>query len=256
MSNVEVEIRRIQRDAEGWVHMIRHASLALAVTLFVGARVSSQETGFLDRKIEKNKETYRYSVYVPSDYRGDKRWPLLVDLHGGGAQGDDGIRQTAHFLAHEIRMNRKRFPLLVLFPQAARGTGWNPEVIMAEIDQTLRDFRVDAGRIYLTGFSMGGAGVYDTAAQWPNKFAAVIAIAGPVPAETSELVKGLRRVPIRIMHGVLDKRVPVEGSRRLVAHLRKAGASVEYVEDPENGHDGEKPYSDPEMIDWLLAHHR
>jgi predicted peptidase len=210
----------------------------------------------LDRKIDMNGETYRYSVYVPSDYTGDRRWPLLVDLHGGGAQGDDGIRQTAHFLAHEIRMNRKRFPLLALFPQAAPGRGWNPDVVMAEINQTVRDFRVDSGRVYLTGFSMGGTGVYDTAARWPEKFAAVIAIAGPVPTDTSELVMGLRCVPVRIVHGVLDKRVPVEGSRRLAADLRRAGASVDYKEDPDNGHDGDKPYADPEMIDWLLAHHR
>jgi len=236
--------------------MIRHSSLALILPLLLAAGVSGQETGFLDRKIEKNGETYRYSVYVPSDYSGDKRWPLLVDLHGSGAQGDDGIRQTAHFLAHEIRMNRKRFPLLVLFPQAARGKGWNPEVVMEEIDQAVRDFRVDPDRIYLTGFSMGGTGVYDTAARWPEKFAAVIAIAGPVPTDTSELVKGLRRVPVRIVHGVLDKRVPVEGSRQLAADLRNAGGSVDYQEDPDNGHDGDKPYSDPEMIDWLLAHHR
>jgi hypothetical protein len=46
------------------------------------------------------------------DYTREQRWPLLVDLHGFGAHGDDGIRQTVHFLAHEIRMNRKRFPLV------------------------------------------------------------------------------------------------------------------------------------------------
>jgi predicted peptidase len=236
--------------------MIRHTSLLLAVTLLVGVGVSGQETGFLDRRIEKDGETYPYSVYVPSDYTRERHWPLLVDLHGFGAQGDDGIRQTAHFLAHEIRMNRKRFPLVALFPQAATGRGWNPEVVMAEIDHTLRDFHVDSARIYLTGFSMGAEGVYQIAARWPEKFAAVIAIAGPVPLDTSEFVKGLRRVPIRIMQGGKDTRIPPDGSRRLAAALRKAGASVEYQEDPDNGHDGDKPYSDPEMIEWLLAHHR
>jgi predicted peptidase len=217
----------------------------------------SQETGFLDRKMDSDGQTYRYSVYVPSDYTGEQPWPLLVDLHGNGAQGDDGIRQTARLLAHEIRMDRKRFPLLVLFPQAARGmSGWNPEVVMAEIDRTVREFRIDSGRIYLSGFSMGGGGVYDTAARWPERFAAAIAIAGPVPRDTSALVKGLRRVPLRIVQGANDERVPVEGSRRLVADLRKAGAPVEYREDPKAGHDGEKTYADPETIEWLLAHHR
>jgi predicted esterase len=59
----------------------------------------------------------------------------------------------------------------------------------------------------------------------------VIAIAGPVPLDTSELVKGLRRVPIRIMQGGKDTRVPPEGSRRLVADLKRADASVEYQEE-------------------------
>ena len=103
---------------------------------------------------------------------------------------------------------------------------------------------------------MGGEGVYQTAARWPEKFAAVIAIAGPVPTDTTELVKGVRRVPVRIVHGAKDGRVPVEGSRRLAADLKKAGGSVDYKEDPDNGHAGDKPYADPEMIEWLLAHHR
>jgi len=43
----------------GRFDMVRRGSLALAVALLVGANASGQETGFLDRKIERKSETRR-----------------------------------------------------------------------------------------------------------------------------------------------------------------------------------------------------
>src|SRR5438046_747491 len=61
-----------------------------------GGETPRIQTGFLDRSVAVGGSTYRFAVYVPSDYTADRAWPVLIDLHGNGAQGDDGIRQTAH----------------------------------------------------------------------------------------------------------------------------------------------------------------
>jgi dipeptidyl aminopeptidase/acylaminoacyl peptidase len=43
-------------------------------------------------------------------------------------------------------------------------------------------------------------------------------------------------IPILIVHGKKDQRVPVKQSRELAEKLRKAGKSVRYVEQPEGDH--------------------
>jgi predicted peptidase len=187
---------------------------------------------------------------------------VLVDLHGNGAQGDDGIRQTAHFLADQIRLKRSRFPLIVVFPQAAIGTTWNTramqDMVFAEIDAAQAEFHGDPDRLYLSGFSMGGAGVYEVAARGPERFAALLAIAGFVRDDPQQVVARLGRIPLKIVHGAMDERVPVDGARRIAADLKKAGAPVEYIEYPDarHGPTAERIYADPRAVDWLLAQRR
>jgi predicted peptidase len=220
------------------------------------------ETGFLDRAVTIRGDVYRYQVYVPAEYAGAKSWPLLVDLHGNGSQGSDGIRQTAHFLADEIRMHRSRFPLIALFPQATVGATWTtgamPTLIDAAIDITMREFRINTARVYLSGFSMGAEGVYSVAARSSWKFAAAFAIAGPVHGDVAMLAQSLRGLPIHIFHGADDERVPVEQSRGLVAALERVGAPVIYTEysGTRHGPAAEKAYADEALFNWLLAQSR
>jgi len=226
------------------------------------ATASFADTGFLDRVVTVAGTTYRYQVYLPAEHTPSRLWPIVIDLHGNGAQGNDGIRQTAHFLADQIRLTRSRFPMIAVFPQAAVGTSWRTagmqDMVIAELDATLREFHGEPARVYLTGFSMGGAGVYAIASRWPNRFAGLIAIAGPVPADVDTLAAGIRHIPIRIFHGGADERVPVSQSRQLAAALKKADAPVQYTEyaDAHHGPAAEMAYADPQLLRWLLEQRR
>ena len=244
---------------------MRLAAVAGVVTLAAAGLVAqprSIQTGFLDRSVTVGGVAYRYSVYVPSDFTPDKTWPVLADLHGNGAQGDDGIRQTAHFLGEEIRLKRSRFPLVIVFPQAARGGSWTssgmPEMVMAEIDAASAEFRGDGKRTYLTGFSMGGAGVYAIGARWPDRFAALVAIAGVHALDRTDALRGLRGMPMKVFQGAQDTSVPVEPTRQLVAALKTLGAAVDYTEysDATHGPTAERAYADQSLLDWLLAQHK
>lgn len=236
-------------------------AVGLATSVFVPS-IASVQTGFLDRRVSVDGRTYRYQIYLPLEYEQAKLWPVLVDLHGNGAQGSDGIRQTAHFLADEIRLHRSRFPLVAVFPQAPTGSTWTsgnmPEVVHAEIDATLRDFRADRDRVYLSGFSMGATGAYVIASRQPQRFAAMFAVAGDLPAEAVTIAAALRRLPIHVFHGADDERVPVEQSRNLVAALTRVNAPVTYTEFPATRHGpaAEKAYGDPALFEWLLAQRR
>lgn len=247
--------------------------------------LASADTGFLDRSLTFQGESYSYQVYVPANYTPELRWPVITDLQGNGRQGSDGIQPTRSGLADLIRKDRSLFPAIVLFPQARIGTRWlfpaMEELVIAELERTISEFHGDPKRLYLTGFSMGATGAYRIAYRWPDKFAALVCIAGRVedgkgysaqevdidrrtnsfvtaPDPFAALALRIRKLPIWIFHGDQDQTVPVEQSRRLTAALKNAGADVRYTEYPGAGHvpAAAKGYADRNMISWLLKQHR
>lgn len=258
--------------------------ILLAIAALFATPVDAQ-TGFLDRTITTDGESFRYQVYVPSDYTPSQTWPVIVSLHGNGRQGTDGILQTGTDFAIRIRENRAPFPAIVVFPQAKRGTRWfypqMQQLVMAELSRTIAEFRVDTTRLYLHGYSMGATGSYRLAYKFPDRFAAVVAVAGriepgvdytpdeiavdhatnPVIANSdpfSALAAGLGKIPMWIFHGDADRNVPLDQSRRLVAALRRLGAPLLYTELPGADHDTAPPkaYADAELFRWLLRQHR
>ena len=258
--------------------------LLLFLTLSIASPLGAQ-TGFIDRVVSVGGESYRYQVYVPSNYAATAAWPVIVSLHGNGRQGTDGMLQTGTDFAIRIRENREPFPAIVILPQARPGTRWfYPEMedlVMAELRRTMAEFHIDTTRVYLHGFSMGGTGSYRIAFRWPTIFAAVIVVAGRVedgppytaaeiaidrqanpfvtaPDPFEMLARSIKHIPMWIFHGDADERVPVDQSRKLVSALKRVGASVQYTEFPGLDHNGApaKAYAEPELFRWLLAQHR
>jgi len=193
--------------------------------------------------------------------------------------------QTGTDFAIHIRENRAPFPAIVVFPQAKPGTRWfypqMQKLVMAELDRTIAELSVDTTRLYLHGYSMGATGSYRLAYKYPDRFAAVVIVAGrvepganytpdeiavdratnPVVANSdpfSALAAGLRKIPMWIFHGDADPTVPVDQSRRLVAALRSLGAPVRYTELPGADHDTAPPkaYAEADLFRWLLSQHR
>lgn len=259
---------------------VRIGLLAAVAALLAAAAFA--ETGFLDRVVTVGAERYRYEVYVPSDYTPTTAWPVIVSLHGNGRQGEDGVLPTATDFAIRIRENGAPFPAIVVFPQARPGTRWfypqMQRMVMAELDRTIAEFRVDPARVYLHGYSMGGGGSYRLAWKWPERFAAVVVVAGRVepgdnytPAEIelddatnpaagmsdpfAAFAAGLRMTPLWIFHGDADTVVPVDQSRKLVAALKRVGAPVRYSELPGVDHIAAPAlaYADADLFCWLLS---
>jgi predicted peptidase len=193
--------------------------------------------------------------------------------------------QTGTDFAIRIRENRAPFPAIVVFPQAKLGTRWfypkMEQLVMAELDRTIAEFSVDTTRLYLHGYSMGGTGSYRLAYKFPDRFAAIVIVAGrvepgvnytpdeialdratnPVVANSdpfSALAAGLRQIPMWIFHGDADPTVPVDQSRRLVAALRSLGAPLRYTELPgaDHGTAPPKAYAEADLFRWLLSQHR
>jgi predicted peptidase len=257
--------------------------LVILVTPAVGL-ARRQETGFLDRSVTVASETYRYQVYVPANYSAGKQWPVILFLHGGDERGADGLLPTDVGIGTAIRKNSSRFPAIVVFPQVRPDHRWDNAMqaeAIAALDAATLEFHGDRDRTYLTGISMGGRGAWFLVAKAPERFAALVIIAGPVTYipenwTTSEKETALREndflrsddpygvlaakvksLRIRLFHGSADMSAPVTDSRQMTAALRKLGADVEYKEYegvPHNSWD--RAYAEPELMPWLLAQRR
>ena len=77
-------------------------------------------------------------------------------------------------IAHAIREHRDRFPAIVVMPQARKGQHWNTDLMQKQalkaLDASVKEFHGDRTRLYLTGMSMGGFGVWDMAGKHPPIF--------------------------------------------------------------------------------------
>jgi predicted peptidase len=251
----------------------RVALLALLLFGLAGVlHANPAETGFLNREVNLNGETYRYQVYVPQNWTKQQKWPVVLFLHGAGERGDDGLVQTDVGIGTAIRKNASRFPAIVVMPQCRKDIWWPAEQMQAQalqaLEQSIKEFNGDRERVYLTGLSMGGYGTLAIAAKKTGKFAAYVAICGGVAHPSRKdlsvgapegsdpyafVAKQIASTPMWLFHGGADPVVPTDESRKLHEALKAAGGNVKYTEYPNVGHNSwDKAYAEPELMKWLL----
>ena len=144
---------------------------------------SFMNSGFITRSIRHGRGQRLYQVYVPSGYTPERRWPVILFLHGAGEGGNDALLPTEYQLGSAIRRNAGRFPCLVVFPQIRRKSAWTTADIrfaMKVLSHARRDYSVDPDRIYLTGVSSGARAAWTALSLHPERFAAALVVCGHV----------------------------------------------------------------------------
>ncbi len=190
-----------------------------------------------------------YLKYLPEGYDADdeKKWPLMVFLHGSGERGTDIEKVKVHGPPMLVEKGKK-FPFIILSPQAK--TGWDEDMLYQMILDFVSKNRVDTNRIYLTGLSMGGYGTWKLAQKHPEMFAAIVPICG---GGDSKKAWKLRHTPVWCFHGKLDGVVPLSESETMINALRPLNSNVKFTVYPETYHDSWiQAYNDPELYKWLL----
>jgi polyhydroxybutyrate depolymerase len=92
------------------------------------------------------------------------------------------------------------------------------------------NYHVDDKRIYVTGFSNGGAFTYFLSANRPAVFAAVAPMAGlPWPTEPPTVPK-----PAFIVAGEKDQLVPIESQQTMIARVRELDKAAASKPQPQN----------------------
>jgi predicted peptidase len=194
-----------------------------------------------------------YLLYVPPAYARDASsdWPLILFLHGSEQRGDNpSLLNDLALLSFAEKSGD--FPFVAVMPQCPPNVHWSPRIVKSVLDSVESMLRIDPDRVYLTGFSMGGYGTWQTAAAFPHTFAAIAPICG-----MSDLpeVSRLTGIPIWAFHGARDENVPVTESRKMIDTLRKSGADARLTVYPDLAHDcWTMTYRDSRLYLWFLDH--
>lgn len=200
-----------------------------------------------------------YLLFLPRSYtpRTKKRYPLLLYLHGAGESGTDTDDLRSYGPPYFVE-SHPDLPIIVLSPQAPQAIGFQPffEEIKALLSDVQMRYPVDAKRIYLTGNSMGGNGVWDLALAIPTRFAAIAPVASFYTSDIRKICL-LKDLPIWIIHGQDDAGIPVEGAKQLAKALENCGGHPKLTVLQHTNHVATNDvFTHANFYDWLISQHK
>ena len=201
---------------------------------------------FLESAFASGGDGLRYKLYVPSGH-AERRRPLVVMLHGGTQGADDFAAGT------QMNALAEQQGFLVAYPEQSaaansmrywnwfrasdQGRGGEPALIAGLTQAVTRQYAADASRVYVAGFSAGGAMAAVMAATYPDVFAAVgvhsglpFGAAHDVPSAFRVMKNGPpgdtrlpgEAIPLIVFHGDRDQTVDGVNARSLLNQWQAA----------------------------------
>lgn len=205
-------------------------------------------TGVIHRPVSD--QHGEYSLYVPENYDPNRRWPMIIALHGGHGRGDD-------YLLTWLRPAKSN-GYIVLSPKSLSNT-WSltqPSIdirsILTMVEELMDEYSIDTGRIFASGLSDGGTFSYAIGLHCPKLFAGIapIAAAGVFPGWLAS--PDAKRLPMYVIHGGQDFIFPVAMARATTNQLIENGfINLTYKELPEWGHAYTYSINETLVLPWL-----
>ncbi len=219
------------------------------------------------------------AVYLPENYNANKKWPLLIYLHGGGNGGDNQGNAIDWAKKQPISsiITQKPLPAIVLIPRCPKGKIWAPvpkgtyqsawrmskfkdEIqpdasnhITKAIDSLFQTYSVDESKISLTGFSMGGEGTIRYGALHHQRFSALAPMAGSAIAIKTDAPK-LAQLKIWMFQGAKDKLSTSKLGQKMSTWVKEAGGDIKYTEFENIAHNiPKKALAYEGMLNWLIT---
>jgi predicted peptidase len=229
-----------------------------------------------------------YAVFVSSKVRSGEPSPLVLALHGLCGTHTSLLRGNALDLAEEggyilvgpMGYNQRgwygvpqgtRRPPPAANPNANAappprripcGDGEDPpnlrelseQDVLNVLELMRKEFDVDDRRTYLMGHSMGGAGTFHLGVKYPDKWAALAAIAPAAFGLEPESIATIPAMPVMVVHGDMDTAVPVSLSRTWVDVMKQRGMTHEYLEIADGDHGNVIGIGMPDIFAFFAEH--
>ncbi len=168
----------------------------------------------------------RYVISIPTSFDKAKETPLVITLHFGG-------RVSPYY--GEAFLNALTGPALeelgaIMVSPDCPGRGWtdpySEKAVIALMDIVTLNYKIDKKKLLLTGFSMGGIGTWHIAANYPDRFTAIIPISS---ISKSKILKKIKNLPIYIINSKTDEIFKIDDVEGMVKQLKAQGLSVTFV---------------------------
>jgi predicted peptidase len=262
--------------------ILNFVALAAAVLMSVRPIAAASVNDFVTHNFldSNNNVLLPGRLHVPAAYSTDPHTirPLILFLHGAGESGTNNIAQINGNLDNLLAAAKNRGAFLYA-PQTNSGWG-SPTLLsraMTMIDRAIVERHVDPNRIYVTGLSMGGGGVWNILNQFPDRFAAAVPICSVSPSP-SFLPANIVNEPIWAFHARNDGTVSPTASRNVINRLLSEALEplpaypsltdfsanfnfndslldLHYTEYRTGGHGiWGQVYNTPAVYDWMFAH--
>tara|TARA_B100001173_G_scaffold157293_1_gene136240 strand:+ start:191 stop:862 length:672 start_codon:yes stop_codon:yes gene_type:complete len=198
----------------------------------------------------------KYHIYYPDNYYdSDTIFPLVLFLHGAGERGNDLSLVEKHGIPKMINSGED-FPFITVAPQCPKNQWWSEplyvKTLILLVEDIIRSNKIDIGRIYATGLSMGGYGTLAIAKERPDLFSAIIPVCGGM--DTTDIER-LKDIPIWLFHGDEDKVVPVENSELIYDLLKPMNPDIKItIYKGVNHNSWDMTYNDKKIYDWILKY--
>jgi predicted peptidase len=200
-----------------------------------------------------------YRLYVPSTWDGKRSLPVLLFLHGAGANestyldmADGLVRKLAEkhgyivvsplgFTPLGAYGNPLRLPAVfgeseaaaaqraAVTPERRRELALSELEVITALEIVTEEYGADRSRTFLAGHSMGSGGAWHLAARYPERWHAVAPMSGPFIDKETYPFDRIRELPILVTEGT-GATPSLAGSRALAEFMRAGDFDFEYLE--------------------------
>lgn len=220
-----------------------------------------------------------YRIYVPTRWDAASALPILLFLHGAGANENSYLDLAGGLLAQLAEKhgyivvaplgfsplgaygNPLRLPAVfgesaaaarqraAVTPERRRELALSELEVVTVLEIVTEEYGADRSRTFLAGHSMGSGGVWHLAARYPERWRAIAPMSGPFIDKETYPFERIRDLPILVTEGT-GAAPSLEGSRALAAFMRTGDFDFEYLE-VDGDHGGMVPMVWPAMFEYF-----
>lgn len=249
--------------------------LLVLITFYVKAQNTE---AYQKKHFIKDADTLLYRILYPENFDENKKYPVLLFLHGAGERGNDNKKQLTHgSTLFTSNMAKKDYPAIVIFPQCAENDYWSKvkvnrkksplglkfkykkrptkslALVIALLDSITTQKYSNKDKVYVMGLSMGGMGTYEILSRKPNTFAAAIPICGG--GDPKVAANYATKTPIWAFHGAKDNVVNPQESLTMVSAILKVNGKPRFTLYENANHNSWDPaFAEPLLLPWLFSH--